>query len=181
MIQLIPVSAALDLGDDLQQIYVDSFPANERREWQEIQKLLTYPSYNLYRISFNNELRGLISIWRWPEFIFIEHFAMSISTRGLGLGTQVMKQIINENSPLIIIEVDLPDTEQSIRRIAFYERLGFLLCHENYYQPPYSPGMSKVKMILMSFPHTLSREEFLFFKAKVYKEVYQLNNIDDFH
>lgn len=181
MIQLIPVSAALDFSDHLQQIYFDSFPADERREWQEIQKLLTHPSYNLYRIDVNNELTGLISIWRWPEFIYIEHFAISTLTRGQGMGTQVMKQIINENSPLIIVEVDLPDTEQSIRRIAFYERLGFSLCPEDYYQPPYSPGMVKVKMILMSFPHTLSREEFLFFKAKVYKEVYQLNNIDDFH
>lgn len=172
MIHLIPVSASLDLGDDLKQIYLDSFPADERREWQEIRQLLTNPSYNIYKINVNNELTGLISIWRWSELIFIEHFALSIPTRGMGLGTQVLKQIISENPPMIIVEVELPDTGPAIRRIAFYERLGFSPCHEEYYQPPYSPGMSKVKMLLMSYPHSLSREEFLSFKGKIYKEVY---------
>lgn len=180
MIRLIPVSDSLDLGDDLQQIYVDSFPADERREWEKIHQLLNHPSYNLYKIRINKILVGLISIWRWPELIFIEHFALSIPTRGQGIGTQVIKQIMSENPLVIIIEVELPYTEQAIRRIAFYERLGFMLCQEDYYQPPYSPGMSKVKMLLMSFPHPLSREEFQAYKAKIYKDVYQLNNITDF-
>lgn len=180
MIQLIPVSASMDLGDDLKPIYFDSFPANERREWVEIRQLLNHPSYNLYKITNDDDLVGLVSIWRWPVLIFIEHFALSAPTRGLRIGTQVMKQIISENPPVIIVEVELPDTEQAIRRIAFYERLGFSLCQEDYYQPPYSPGMSKVKMLLMSFPHPLAYEEFLFFKARIYKDVYQLNNITDF-
>lgn len=180
MIQLIPVFASLDLGDDLRQIYFDSFPADERREWQEIQQLLAHPSYNFYQICVNEKLTGLISIWRWPEFIFIEHFALSSPTRGLGIGTQVMKQLMSENLQVIIIEVELPDTEPAIRRIAFYERLGFMLCQEDYYQPPYSPGKNYVKMLLMSYPHSISREEFLSMKAKIYKEVYLLNNITDF-
>ncbi|MBC8004782.1 MAG: GNAT family N-acetyltransferase [Verrucomicrobia bacterium] len=180
MIQLVPVTSSLDLGDDLKQIYFESFPADERREWEDIHQLLYHPPYNLYRINVNNELTGLISIWRWPELIFIEHFALSIPNRELGTGTQVLKQIISENPPTIILEVELPDTEQAIRRIAFYERLGFSLCIKDYYQPPYFPGKNKVKMLLMSFPHSLSPDEFQFYRTKIYKEVYPLYNITDF-
>lgn len=180
MIQLILVSDSLDLGDDLQKIYFDSFPADEQREWQEIHQLLSNPCYNFYQIAVNKELSGLISIWTWPEFIFIEHFALSIPMRGLGMGTRVMKQLMSENPPLIIVEVELPGTEAAMRRIAFYERLGFSLCQEDYYQPPYSPNKNPVKMLLMSFPHTLSPKEFQSFKARAYKQVYRLNNITDF-
>jgi hypothetical protein len=96
------------------------------------------------------------------------------------MGTQVLQQVMNEKPLQLILEVDEPHTEPAIRRINFYMRLGFTVCREDYYQPPYSPHMNKVKMLLMSYPGILTQLEFIDIKAHIYREVYQLNNFMDF-
>ena len=48
-----------------------------------------------------------------------------------------------------MLEVELPQDEMSRRRIGFYERCGFELCHLPYLQPPYRPGDTPLPMHLM--------------------------------
>lgn len=173
MIKLIPVSDSIELNHDLRQIYLDSFPPEERREWMEINKLLNHPNFRLNQIFNDLELIGLISIWNLPDGDFIEHFAILESARGKGFGELVLKLIIEDQSKRIILEVEEPETEPARRRIAFYKRLGFSISDEIYYQPPYPPNKSKVKMLLMSFPEQLNPNDFANIKAQIYNEVYQ--------
>lgn len=180
MIQLIPVSDSMDLDNDLKQIYHDSFPDNERREWNEMQQLLLHPLFNVCRIIHNKILIGFITFWKWPDLLFIEHFALGEAARGHGMGTLILKQIIEENTSTIIVEVEEPLTEQANRRIAFYQRLGFVLCPQEYYQPPYSAGNDKVKMFIMSYPELLNHKEFTIVKKQIYREVYKWDNYMDF-
>ncbi|HET6559325.1 MAG TPA: GNAT family N-acetyltransferase [Prolixibacteraceae bacterium] len=180
MIHLMPVSDSNDLDTDLKQIYLDSFPDNERREWNEMQQLLLHPLFNVCRIIQNGTLIGFISFWKWPHLLFIEHFALNELARGKGIGTRILKQIIDENPSTIIVEVEEPLTEQANRRIAFYQRLEFVLCQQEYYQPPYTHGNDKVKMSIMSYPQLLTYEEFTIVKKQIYKEVYKWDNYTDF-
>lgn len=172
MIKLIPVSNSLELNDDLKQIYIDSFPADERRDWQELKELICHPNFRLNQVRDDQELIGLISIWNLLNFDFIEHFAISDSMRGKGIGTQVLKQVIEEKSTKIIVEVEEPTNESARRRIAFYEHFGFFVCDGIYYQPPYSPDKNKIKMLLMSFPDKVTAVEFVEIKNQLYLEVY---------
>jgi ribosomal protein S18 acetylase RimI-like enzyme len=172
MIKLIPVSNSLELNDDLEQIYTDSFPADERREWPELKELLNHPNFSLKKVLNNRELVGLISFWNLPGFVFIEHFAIRESARGKGIGTQVLKQVIEDKSTKVVVEVEEPITESARRRIEFYERLGFSVCEGIYYQPPYSSDKNKVKMLLMSFPNRLTPSDFETIKILIYRNVY---------
>jgi GNAT superfamily N-acetyltransferase len=173
MIKLIHVTNPLDLTEDLKQIYFDSFPPNERRDWLEIKELLKHSGFILNQILENQKLVGLISVWNLSKFVFIEHFAILESNRGKGIGTQVLKQVIAENPTTLIVEVEEPITDAARHRIAFYESARFSVCEGIYYQPPYSPDKNKVKMLLMSFPENILPPEFHEIKTRIYREVYQ--------
>ena len=172
MIRVIPVSKWGKSNDDLQQIYNDSFPIDERREWKEIKKLIDHPNFILNQVFDEQKSIGLITLWHLPGFTFIEHFAIKNSFQGHGIGSQVLMQIIEAKSTKMILEVDEPTTELTKRRITFYERLGFSVCENIYYQPPYSLGQNEVKMLLMCYPEKITPLEFDAIKTQLYREVY---------
>lgn len=172
MIQLIPVTNSLELNDDLKQIYIESFPPDERREWHEIKELLHQPNFSFNKLLDGEKLIGLITTWNLPDFLFIEHFAIGKAMRGKGIGSQFLKQVIEGKSINVVVEVEEPINESARRRISFYERLEFLVCQGIYYQPPYSPEKSKVRMLLMSFPNRIPLSEIEEIKTQLYRQVY---------
>ena len=176
MIQIVPVSDSDELNDELQKIYFDSFPPDERREWKEMKELVHLNKFRLNQIFDDQALIGLISIWSLTNFLFIEHFAISESYRGKGIGSQILKQIIEEKSIRIVVEVEEPNNEYARRRIAFYERQGFSFGNEVYYQPPYSCNKNKVRMLLMSFPDKIPTLQFPDIRARLYREVYRCSD-----
>ena len=173
MIQLITASDSIGLDDDLKQIYIHSFPPDERREWHELKELLHHPNFSLNKMLYGGELIGLISLWNFSEFVFIEHFALREPMRGKGIGSQVLKLVIEETSTKVVVEVEEPTNEMARRRIAFYERLGFLVCEGIYYQPSYTPEKSQVRMLLLSFPERILTSELDEIKTQLYREVYK--------
>ncbi|OFX54542.1 MAG: hypothetical protein A2066_04005 [Bacteroidetes bacterium GWB2_41_8] len=175
MIKLLPVSDSMELNDELKQIYEDSFPPDERREWLKISELIQNPSFTFYRIVDNVDLIGLITVWNFNRFSLIEHFAIRQNLRGKSLGTKVLNHVITEICKPVIVEVEEPINDTAQRRIAFYERLGFVVCSGIYFQPPYSAEKNRVKMQLMSFPKRLSTSEFSEVKSLIYRVVYKVS------
>jgi GNAT superfamily N-acetyltransferase len=172
MINFVPVTSPIAPSDELWQIYYQSFPADERREWSQISEILCCPRFRLNQLFKNQELIGLITLWDFSDFLFVEHFVVRESDRGKGIGSQVLKKVLAENQKTIIVEAEEPITEEARRRIIFYERLGFSVCEGIYFQPPYSSGNNKVKMLLMSFPNKTTPLQFGEIKARLYSEVY---------
>jgi len=80
-----------------------------------------------------------------------------------------------EISVPVILEVEEPFTDVAKKRIAFYERLNFRISEQEYYQPPYSVGKNRVKMLLMSYPEKLDPNKFTTIKNKIYQTVYSHN------
>lgn len=175
MIQIIPVSIPIAYEETLKYIYLDSFPSDERREWGELLELTQQPYFTLYRINHRNETIGLITVWEWLEFIFIEHFAINKSFQGQGIGSMVLNLLQQKLTSSVILETELPHNELAIRRINFYTRLGFHICQEEYYQPAYDKDKNAVKMILMSYPDKMNLSDFIAIRSKIYKEVYHRN------
>jgi ribosomal protein S18 acetylase RimI-like enzyme len=172
MIQLITVSNSIELNDDIEQIYLNSFPSDERKEWQELKDLLNHPNFSLNKIVQGGKSIGLITFWDLPDFVFIEHFAIHESHRGKGTGVSVIKIITEEKPIKIVVEVEEPTTVSNRRRIAFYERLGFTLNEDVYYQPPYSTDKNEVKMLLMSYPEKIKTNNFEEIKTQIHQLVY---------
>ncbi|HLN71688.1 MAG TPA: GNAT family N-acetyltransferase [Prolixibacteraceae bacterium] len=175
MIQLIPLIQAKTHEQTLKSLYHDSFPPDERRDWNELTGLTVHSPFNIHCIHNSNGTIGLLTLWKWLEFTFIEHFAINKTFQGKGIGSEVINQLKHEASTKIILETEEPTTDLAIRRINFYARLGFHRCNEEYYQPPYSKDKKAVKMVLMSYPGQITPSEFIAIRAKLYREVYRRN------
>ena len=70
--------------------------------------------------------------------------------RGSGYGTDIIKHFFSESNN-IILEVELPGSnEMADKRISFYEKNGFKSLPDiPYIQPPYSPELESLPMMLM--------------------------------
>ena len=74
----------------------------------------------------------------------------------------------------IILEIDPPKDEISVRRRGFYERNGFKLNDFEHFAPAYTSGGSDFELKIMTYPGKISKElyddfyEFLCAKVKMY-------------
>ena len=137
-------------------LYLEAFPRDERREWSTINDIIEFfklhsDKFNIIIIIFDNQFAGFLSYWDFGTHIYIEHLAIVEQMRSLSLGSQMIRYAMTEICPNILLEVEHPDSPQAIRRIDFYNRLGFYLHKDiTYIQPPYSPRQSPTPLMLMT-------------------------------
>lgn len=151
------IKLTTDLTSDdmalLKRVYESSFPPEEQREWTQI----CHPSLEgrpkLYAILADGHLAGLITLWRFERFAYIEHLAIDPRLRGYGIGNKAIRLIIDRirQSPLVVeIEPPRADKPETVSRHKFYQKLGFQTIEESYIQPPYADGLPSVALHLMA-------------------------------
>ena len=159
--------------DTIHDIYMDSFPPEERRPWNDIlHKLDTVGSpFSLTLILLKGKASGFITSWDFGDFVYIEHFAMQSSGRGSGIGAKALRRFCRQARKPVFLEVEPPSVGQMAqRRIKFYERNGFVPFYDfKYVQPPYAEGLPEVELVLMGTSSEVSLEEV---KNKLHTEVY---------
>ena len=162
--------------DDVFKLIKLSFPEEEYRSYENQKKLLSNPNYFIFsKFDETNNLIGIICFWRLKNLTFIEHFAINPSKRGKGIGSKMLKDFISRETVLpIILEVETPKTEISLKRINFYKRTGFKLNKYKYFQMPLREYSLPIEMYLMSYPTELTLETFEKSKSVIYKEVYSI-------
>ena len=143
----------------LRDIYVESFPPEERRPWNDIVALSADPTHplRLYAITDGcDKAVGLMTVWRFEGFSYIEHFAVSSAMRGCGIGGKVLDEVLTmcHSGETVVLEVE-PLTEaygeMARKRIDFYKSHGFVdFPHYKYVQPPYSRDLPPLELMLMS-------------------------------
>ncbi|MFA5647842.1 MAG: GNAT family N-acetyltransferase [Bacteroidales bacterium] len=131
---------------EIESIYTSSFPPSERREFYELCKQLTSPNNILFNISNNRITVGMVSLWSFPEFVYLEHIAIDSNLRGNGVGAQVMKTLLVQHPKPFILEVEPPIDTLTERRVQFYTKLGFILLPNSYMQPAYSKSKPMVEL-----------------------------------
>lgn len=143
----------------LEEIYMTSFPADERREWALVERLADDPSSPMTMLKITDgegRAAGLLTIWRFEGLSYIEHFAVDSGRRGSGLGSKVLSRVVKAEMPVpIVIEVEPPGDPaygpMAARRVDFYRRHGFTAFEDfDYVQPPYAPGLKEVVLMLMA-------------------------------
>lgn len=154
-----------------------AFPEGEYRELEKQRgNTDNNPLFHNHVIYDKEVPIGIITYWKFEDFCYIEHFAVSPDQRNGGYGKKVLEHLSEIIRQPIVLEVELPTTEMSKRRIGFYERLGYKLIQESYYQPPYRKQDEKLPMYLMiNDPHHKLKDTDLI-KKTIYKYVY---NTDD--
>ena len=133
-----------------ERLLTASFPRDEYRALQQQRSNVDGNEAFCMTILCNDGCPiGLLSYWRFDDYIYIEHFAIEATQRNKGYGALVLKQLLKTESK-VVLEVELPTDETSCRRIGFYGRCGFEMCDGEYIQPAYRADSNEVPMRLMA-------------------------------
>ena len=140
---------------DFGEIYAlleQSFPPEERRSLEDQKALLLREEYRLLgNIDPRGKVTALMAVWEFSDFVFLEHFAVAPSCRNAGLGTQMLRELIDSYAPkAVCLEAELPTEELSIRRQSFYKRNGFSSRPQSYLQPSLGTGRAPVPLQIFS-------------------------------
>jgi ribosomal protein S18 acetylase RimI-like enzyme len=158
----------------VQSTYISSFPEVERRDFNLFCDLLkSQPLFHLYVILKEEAYVGFITFWHFEQFVYVEHFAIDSASRGGGIGSVVMREALKQANALVVLEVEPPVDDLSIRRIRFYEALGFTLYETDYKQPPYRSGDSWYEMKLMGYGDVDMEIAYPMIRDGIYTYVYQ--------
>lgn len=156
----------------VENTYIDSFPAGERRDFSLVRDLMATEAFKVYVLLRDEHYAGFITAWQWDDFAYVEHFAIDESARNGGIGREALMQFLDPLDTPVVLEVELPTDEMSNRRIGFYQRLGFVLDSHEYRQPPYRTGEPWLDMRLMSYGDLDLKHEYETVKQRIYRQVY---------
>ncbi len=158
----------------VENLYIESFPPSERRPVETMLELYKEKSSFVISIAIrDNKKVGFLTYWILKDFVFAEHFAISSDFRNGGYGRKVMDLFINSISRPIILEVELPTTILSERRIGFYQRIGFKLWENvQYQQPAYIEDGIAIPMKLMSYGDINVEKNLTVIRSDIYDSVY---------
>ena len=164
--------------EDVWKIMEASFPPEERREKEKQRKLLREEEkYRLFGGFRDGKLNGFLAAWQFPDFHFVEHFAVESSERGSGFGQRMLEMVMQKAGGRIVLEVEPPEDEKKKRRIGFYERNGFVLNDYPYIQPAMAETTEPIPLMVMSTGGSLTEEEFSEIRRQLYHSVYLQKNI----
>lgn len=160
--------------EQVYQIMKEAFPKGERRIYKEQKQLLQRSDYFIDVVkNEKGTIIAFIAYWKISDFYFIEHFAVSNSQRGGGVGREILLEFQQRCNTFLILEVEpYGFSDFAERRIQFYKRLGFHLNDFEYYQMPLRKGYEKMPLKIMSWPQPIKKSEFEMVKTLLYKTVY---------
>jgi len=142
---------------DAIDLYKISFPLHEQREEKSQIAILSNPAYHFDVVCDNEQFVGEILYWEIGDFLYIEHFCVLPSMRNKHYGQNILDAL--KSKPLIL-EIDPPIDEISLRRKGFYERCGFVENSYKHIHPPYHKGNVGHELVVMSSPSPLTKTEY---------------------
>lgn len=157
-LQFIPFTSPADRGwAKAMEIYRRSFPYKEQRSEEDHIRALADPAFRAEGIWRGDEFVGILYYWHTDEWDYVEHLAICASLRGQNLGSEVFGTFCRDRR--IILEIDPPVDEISIRRLHFYRRLGFVENPHEYIHPSYRQPFEPHRLVLLSRPTPLTDDE----------------------
>ncbi len=163
------------LFEFFKEVYLDSFPPEERRSIGSIESLVrTSDEFSLYVFLLDGEPVAFFSTWDLGEFAYGEHFAVHKQRRSTGIGSTIVKTLLSQINLPFVIEVEPPVEDMAIRRISFYEKLGFVMSGYDYIQPPYSEDLPSVSLKLMGYGCDLLRSNPSLVEQLIHSRIYNV-------
>lgn len=160
--------------DEVYAIFEESFPIDEYRPPEEQRALMEHPCYKVYVQKVENDkIASFFSVWKFEKFSYIEHFAVKPEYRNGGRGAKFLQDMIAQLDKPVVLEVEPPLDEMSVRRIGFYERNGFAYNDYPYFQPPISKGRNRIDLMIMSLPSAVSPVEYEEMKRTIHTVAYK--------
>lgn len=148
------------LYEQAMALYTISFPFHEQRQALSQSQILQQDAYHFDVICDNGEFVGEILYWDIGNALYIEHFCVSPAMRNRHYGQRILSAY--QSTPLIL-EIDPPEEELSMRRKGFYGRCGFTENPYAHVHPPYHPGNPGHRLVVMSSPEKLTPDAYAHF------------------
>lgn len=143
-------------------LYRESFPLHEQRLPADWSLALADDAFHCLSVLHDGAFAGLLCAWSLENWRYIEHFAILPAMRGQGMGAQALDAYCARH-PQVVLEIDPPVDETSIRRLGFYERCGFVRNPYDHLHPAYRPGYAPHALVLMSIPRAMRDAEYAAF------------------
>lgn len=158
-LSLLPFHSPQDKGwNEAQTLYHASFPPKELRSDADHLRALADEAFEADGIWRDDECVGILYWWRLDNgSAYIEYLAVDPQLRGERIGSQVLTDFCRDRR--VILEIDPPEEEIAVRRLHFYERVGFCKNPQLYIHPSYNLPFTPHRLVLMSYPTRLGREE----------------------
>ncbi len=150
------------------ELYEEAFPSQEKRFLAEQIQLLNNHFYTFQAICDNNNFIGILGFWEIEEFIFIEHFAINSSLRGKNYGTLILSEFLKEKK-YVILEIEPLLNQQNLKRLHFYQNLGFVQNTIEHFQVPFRKGDTPIALELLSYKTSLTQEKYQFLYSSMQK------------
>ncbi|PHV72290.1 GNAT family N-acetyltransferase [Sporanaerobium hydrogeniformans] len=151
-----------DYGEAAWRIYEESFPRIERRRKEDHQSAMADEAFKPLVVLDGEQLVGILFYWKWKDCTYLEHLAFEKACRGRGYGSQVIRDFCQKEQD-IVLEIEPPEDEIAIKRLRFYERLGFQMNPYNHLNLPYRKDLGKHMLKIMSYQNCLSQGEYDYF------------------
>lgn len=158
-----PSESEVAKDKDFWAIYKSSFPPNEMEPAEVILRSLRKGSGMTFRARSRGKTLGIATthLLQSPAAVFLVYLAIDEAHRSSGCGGALFDYTWTCSAARLrahgreaigmIWEVDPDDSDQSRRRIAFFERHGGVILERRYLQPPVN-GPDAVPMRLMFLP-----------------------------
>ena len=181
---IFPINFHSPYYPSVENLLISSFPADERRD-VELQRQYAdhHPKFTVYAVCEAEKFVGFFTLWRFEQFSYVEHLAVLKEFRNKGYGTLILQYIKEIITNPLLLEIEIPLTDQQVARKLFYEKNGFSKLDFPYFQPPYRAGGECISMHLMMYGKFNASDDVDFEKkveqyvAKIYAEVYSFNPI----
>lgn len=158
-IRFIPFRSITDQGwTEAWALYENSFPQNE--QWHEADYVQAFsdPLFEADGIWLGDRFAGILFHWQAEGYRYVEHLAIVPDLRGQRMGSRTLKAFCNKFDK-VILEIDPPVDEVSIRRQRFYEQLGFVTNPYEYIHPSFHEPFKHHNLVLLSYPEAISYDQ----------------------
>lgn len=158
-LQFIPFRSCQDKGwAEAWAIYTSSFPRNEQWHEQDYAQAFADPAFEADGIWLGEQFAGILFHWDAGGYRYVEHLAISPEIRGKNLGSRTLSAFCDQVGK-VILEIDPPVDEISIRRQHFYEKLGFVTNPYEYIHPSFHAPYKPHQLVLMSYPEAIAYDQ----------------------
>ena len=166
-------------------IYIQSFPANERQPLSVIEQRVKDGLSLMFTAELDNKTLAFGLLWPFQnsQFILLDYLAVAPGYRQSNLGSALfryMAKLVNDQGKTLVIETEHPaygdNREERQKRLAFYFKNGCYLLKDVPYILPPLDGSTPTEMCIMVHPphgrHNFTLEEIKDLIIRLYKELY---------
>lgn len=113
------------------RLFVEAFPPIERLPIRTMMSYVKKKDVDLWNFYLEDEFVGFAYMLLSEKYAYLLFFATEESVRGKGIGSEIVKKLIDyyrDKSMVLDIEPVDPksdNAEQRLKRLSFYEKLGF--------------------------------------------------------